>query len=409
VLRTDDHHDAAQRGRARPGTSPTALAGRHAVVGGSLGKGNLGDDMLLRVFLKQVGPDYRAVTVLSQDAPEDLGAGVSVVPPAPVAVGRRFWHGATDRPRLRRRIVARAPEAERDCVWLGGLFGPHRIINLARDRELSWARSFCNRLVYFFGDVHDGFLACSIARRLVRRIDSGEAWLAVRSAEAADLLDHLGVRSRLWVGVDIVLYDLARQLGWPFRRRNEATATLAIVPCIYRSGRFFDAWLAAARGAADRGLGVRWVSFCDAEDLPLCRALADALAAQRPGHPQAVHRATASDLGLGDAAACIASRFHGAIYSLASGLPTIGFAYDPKVRNLFRMFGIEDWLASDPARLPGEALAAELAERLDAALDGRFAPVYDEFARRLAGHEAALVDLTSRRAGEPGRPHRAAR
>ena len=389
-------------GRTMPEGPGPALAGRHAVISGSLGKKNLGDDLLLQMALRQLGGAYGATSVLSEDPDEPLGPGIAVDRPPPLAIGNRFWRGGRDRSALRRRIAARMPGAPIDFLWLGGLLTPDLLNNKGRLRELSWARGFCARLVYFFGDAHDGFMACAQARPIVRLIDGGENWLAVRSEEAANTLDLLGLKSEVRVGVDIFLYDLARRLGWPFRRRAEPSATMAIIPCVHRSARFQPSMLAAARLGARRGLAIRWISFCDPEDLALIRDLAAALDRELPGHPQSIHRATAEDAGLDDAACCMATRYHGSIFALAAGVPTIGLSYDPKVRNLFGMFRLHDWIAPDPGRYPPAAFQGRLDEQLSAALDGSFAPDYREFGRRMVAHEAALADLLGRRAARPG-------
>ncbi len=48
-------------------SSSAGAHARHAVVAGSLGKGNAGDDAILEAFLNQHVRDYASVIVLTHD------------------------------------------------------------------------------------------------------------------------------------------------------------------------------------------------------------------------------------------------------------------------------------------------------------------------------------------------------
>ncbi len=186
---------------------------RHAIVAGSLGKGNLGDYMLMRAFLGEMGDYYWPTTVLTDNFAETEALGVEAETPPSYPVGRRYWSAIYERNQLKERIKTRSPLLERDYVWLGGLFSTDKPINLVRRSELAWARQFCSRFVYYFGDAHDSFSECSTAADFVKLVDGGESWIAVRSKEAADVLVRSGVKSKIRVGLDSVLYELSKALG----------------------------------------------------------------------------------------------------------------------------------------------------------------------------------------------------
>jgi polysaccharide pyruvyl transferase WcaK-like protein len=363
----------------------------HAIVSGSIGQSNLGDEALLAAFLERHRADYRSALVLRTGSSQSATATALSMPR--LAIGWRFWWGVSDRIQKRRLILARTADGLREHVWLGGLLGhivPH---NKARYQELRWARRFCSRFLYYFGDVGDGFAQTPVARKLVRLLDRMDARIAVRSAEAAGILEEAGLRTKVQVGLDPVLYDRVMRWGIPFRRHAAATNTLAIIPCSYRPELFQPAWVAAARAAVRLGLQIRWISLCDSDDLPLCKRLAERVRAEYPNHPQDVCGGNSAAQAITDAACCMASRFHGGIFALSQGVPTLAVPYTYKVRRLFRLLGLEDCVV-DPERM-GESrlLDAEIEEKLRAAMAGHWRPDYIVLRQQAEAHTQVLRSL----------------
>ncbi len=94
-----------------------------------------------------------------------------------------------------------------------------------------------------------------------------------------------------------------------------------------------------------------------------------------------------------DAAACVSARFHGVVVSLALGLPTIGVEYDPKVRNLLRLFGLDEWLAPKADQADLGSFQARIEGMVRSSLDGCQKPDYREFSLRFQDHENALGEF----------------
>src|SRR5262249_7764793 len=247
----------------------------HALVSGSFGQGNLGDEALLNTFLERHRPEYRSTLVLKSGHAASAPPTQATMPLPRLATGWRTWWGRSDRIQRRRSICERMADGSREYVWLGGLLAhilPH---NRARYKELLWAISFCSKLLYYFGDVGDGFAESPVARKILRLLDRIDARIAVRSEAAAQILVEAGLRAKVQVGVDAVLYDRVVRWGIPFKRREAATDVAAIIPCNCKPHVYQAAWLAAARAAVRLRLRLRWVSLCDPADLALCARLVE--------------------------------------------------------------------------------------------------------------------------------------
>jgi polysaccharide pyruvyl transferase WcaK-like protein len=361
----------------------------HAVIAGSLGKGNLGDETLLQTFLGRHWPDYDAMSVVVDGARAAPGPEVQVVPVPTFALGRRFWRGFAERRRAARSIVDHASQATRELVWLGGLLGPDEPHTRRRLHELRWALGFCRRPVYYFGDAADGLAAAPSAAPLVRLLDESEAFVAVRSAEAAAALTDAGLRAPIRSGVDPVLYDRAAQRPPPFARRQPPTETVVIVPCVYHRARWLDAWLAAARAAVRYRLTLCWVSFSDDEDLALCHELADAVRREHPEHPQEVGPSHVAETHIARAACCVATRYHAAIFALTEGVPVIGIAYDVKIARLLRLLEMDEFVVDEP-----DAEGSQIADQVRRAAGGAWAPDYARLSGMLTDHTRTLETLT---------------
>ena len=144
------------------------------------------------------------------------------------------------------------------------------------------------------------------------------------------------------------MFDRAKRLGIPFLRTRAATDVLAIIPCSPFEEAFRESWVTAARKADDRGYQVEWVSMCDPVDLDLCRSL------QRECLGAVVNAARA-ERALADAACVVATRYHGAIFSLSAGVPTIICPYSAKMRRLANLLDLDRWVVdahADSRQMP---------------------------------------------------------
>jgi Polysaccharide pyruvyl transferase len=361
-----------------------------AVISGSFGLGNLGDEALLTAFECRHRSEYRSTLILRAGPSDGTERADTELQLPRLATGLRFWRGRSDRSQKRRFIEARSPDGSREYIWLGGLLSHISQHNQARHKELLWASSFCSRFLYYFGDVGDGFAELPIARKIVRLLDRMDARIAVRSTEAARILEKAGLRTKVHVGLDPVLYDRITRWGIPFRRRAGATDTMAIIPCNYRPDIYQAVWLAAARAAVRHGLRLRWVSLCDPEDMELCVRLADRMRIEQPNHAQEICCGPSAEEALSQAACCVATRYHGAIFALSHGVPTLGVPYTHKVRRLFHLLRMQDWLIESGE---SQAFEGDLADKIRELLAGHGRPDYAALRQQAEMHRRALISL----------------
>jgi len=366
---------------------------RHAVVAGSLGQGNAGDDAILQAFLDEHARDYASVIVLTHDPQPLQDPSITELRPPHIAVGKRFWRGMRERSTMRDRIESNAGGAPVDYVWLGGLLGRIAEHVEARRHELQWARSFADRFVYYFGDAEDELIEVGAAQRLAEVMNRGDAWIAVRSPEAATVLQAIGIQPPIAIGIDPALFDRAKKLGLPFRRTRATTNALAIIPCGPFEKAFRESWVAAARTANDRGYQIKWVSMCDPVDLNLCQSL------QREC-PGTVEPAANAERTLADAACVMATRYHGAIFGLSAGVPTIICPYSSKMRRLAKLLDLDRWVVN------AHADSAKVPTLVDQVFAGEWRMDAEALARSVAGHAEALRcfrDTLKRVNGETGK------
>ncbi len=360
---------------------------RHAVVAGSLGKGNTGDDAILQAFLDEHAREYASVIVLTHDPQPSQDPSIIELRPPHIAVGKRFWRGMRERSTMRDRIRSNAGDGPVDYVWLGGLLGRIAEHVEARRHELQWARSFADRFVYYFGDAEDELVDVGAAERLVAVMNRGDAWIAVRSPEAAAVLQAIGVQPPIVVGVDPALFDRAKRRGLPFPRAQAATNLLAIIPCGPFEDAFRESWIAAAHKADDCGYQIKWVSMCDPVDLDLCQSL------QRECQGTVV-QAESAERALADAACVMATRYHGAIFGVSAGVATIICPYSSKMRRLVKLMDLDRWVVN------AHADSAKVPTLIEQVLAGEWRMDAEALARSVDAHAEAVQQLrTGRRAG----------
>jgi hypothetical protein len=229
---------------------------------------------------------------------------------------------------------------------------------------------------------------------LIKEIDAHDNWLAVRSQEAASLLVDAGLKSRVHVGVDAVLYDRCTSREIPFQRIRAASEILTIVVCGHLWEQSYPIYVAATQVAISLGLKICLVSLCDIQDLSICEQLAAEISCEHPSYPVEIISGWRAEALIGESAVCIATRFHGAIFSLSAGVPTIAVPYDLKVARLFKLLQLDEWIA-DPSLNPKplDFWHDQLKPMIKAGLCGKFQPDYQQLSVDLKAHHRALADL----------------
>ena len=366
----------------------------HAVITGGLHTGNIGDHALAKAFVNQQKDNYQKLTILGEAYQDLLSIGETIISPPPMAIGYRFWYGHKQRIETRKKINEEMPDAIRDYIWLGGLLGHSFHHTKLRYQELKWASSFSEKLIYYFGDVGLGFENVVGGKKLVTKINSLNSLIAVRSTEAADLLIDAGLSSKVFVGIDAALYERCIKSRIPFIRQEKEIGAVAIVVCQYRSEQFIDIWRAAAVSAIKLNMKVLWISLCDSEDLSLCKQLLQEFSEKYPNYPMEIVAGINGERKIAEASVCVATRFHGAIFGITSGVPTIGLPYGMKIQRLFEFLNLEDWIA-DPTLKTGNNTDwnSILHEMIQEALAGKFQPDYSQLESGIKAHKEALADL----------------
>jgi hypothetical protein len=369
-----------------------------AILTGSLHAQNIGDFELVKSFLKQHEYHYRnEITILgfNPDKVLEFNNQYPFIDPPKLAIGHRFYYGVLHRLEIKNQVLSCLPNSSRHYIWLGGLLSkvnPHMI---GRYKELKWASQFSDKFIYYFGDVGTGFSRdMNSVKKLVRKIDSYDNWLAVRSTEAASLLVDAGLKSNIHVGIDAVLYDRCMSRGLPFKRIQTASETLTIIVCGYLWEQSYPIYIAAAQVAVALGLRIRLVSLCNLEDLPICEQLAEKISTEHPSYPIQIVSDGRSESLIAESAVCIATRFHGAIFALAAGVPTIAVPYDAKVERLFKLLQLDEWIA-DPKLNPQPSgfWHEKLKSMIKSGLADEFKPNYQELLLGITAHQAALADF----------------
>jgi polysaccharide pyruvyl transferase WcaK-like protein len=366
----------------------------HAVISASLHTGNIGDNALVKAFINQQRENYQNFTILGDAHPDLLSIDETIITPPPMAIGYRFWYGYQKRVETRKKIIELMPESIRHHVWLGGLLGANIYHTKNFYKQFEWASSFSEKIIYYFGDVSPGFQNLTVAKKLINKINYFNSWIAVRSIEAADLLIDAGLTSKVFVGIDAVLFERCKNRSIPFVRQQKDVGAVAIIVCQFRSDTYIQIWRAAAVSAIKLGMKIFWISLSDGEDMVLCQQLCQEFSGQHPHHPMEIVSGMDGENKIAQASVCVATRFHGTIFSITSGVPTIAVPYDAKVQRLFKFLNLTDWIA-DPNLKPDTDADwnSILYEMLQAALSGNFQVDYSRLKAGIKTHEEALSDF----------------
>ena len=422
------------------GTHRVTATPRIALLG-HVGNGNLGDETIVAAVvarLRAAAPGVELTAFTSN--PPDTAArhGVPAFPirplsaargPEPQADGPRAW-------------TARAADRVRRIRWLKALLRPAALVVRAAigvGRELrfdvqSYRRLRRVRVVVFTGsaqlsdDVGGPFaypltvLRWSVLARLrgaavsIASMGAGPAdtrlgrlflRLALRLAAHRSFRDPTSLAVARGLGApepNLLVRDLA--LSHPRLAASALPARAARTPCvginplsIYGGANWqlhdrapYDAYVeahaVAARGLVEQGWRVVLFGTQIVMDPEPIRDVVERLRSLAPDAARAVETATGISEVTGlleliegfDLA--VATRYHGVLLALASGVPTVAVAYHPKTRDLMEHFGLGAWCLAIEG-LSGSALL-ERVKRLASDLPSVRAALAERRGRDLA-------------------------
>ncbi|MDV3349877.1 polysaccharide pyruvyl transferase family protein [Leptothoe sp. LEGE 181152] len=368
-----------------------------ALISGSFGKQNLGDDALLNAFLLRNKSKYQKVfAILEENFVEGIESeGVDFLEMPKLAIGRDFLKGTFDRSRKRQQILNKNSGMRGDYYLTGGVLGFPIHVKI-RYKELLWAKTVCSKFIYYFGDAEYKPYNLKTAQQWVNTMNDSDSWISVRSIEAASLLTQTGYSRNIHVGLDPVLFERVSYSQKPFQRHKACEEVLALIPCVANIENMRDTWIKIAVSGIRRGLKLRWISFCDPYDLEICRSLFQEISHEYPNHPQEICYGQNIDDFLKDPVCCVAARLHGAIYSITNGIPTVAVCYAKKIERLFNMLNLENWiLIHSSCHSPASSSIDKFSSMLDEAMSNGWCINSKKFDDRLENHKKALQNLNA--------------
>ncbi len=310
---------------------------------GSFGKGNLGDDALVNAFLKQHFGDFRRHFVAGT---VELPPGMNVEHvrmPVMFSGWRRYKSFSSIRYTL--------DQWRRECgssvvyACLGGLLGDPVHVDIRAQvfdmvEKLNW------KSAYYFGDIEPGYKLDRSMARIVRFWNRSKSWVGVRSSQAEDLLRSFGVhKDCLFRGVDPVLYERSKRLFNTNTETQARTSEVALVPSFWvlSQARTLEWWRSATIAARDQGLSPRWCIFDATQDAVAALRVCLAAGYSEKDFEDQVLFGEMAIAATERSALCITDRYHGAIYPITAGVPTIARGWNGKIQRLYSMLDLNDW------------------------------------------------------------------
>jgi hypothetical protein len=361
------------------------------VVDGSFGKGNLGDDALLQAFLSLHSSDYHEKFVIG-DAAKLAELGCQALSPPSIAPGwRRYKYLISSR-----RILAqwnRLSDSPVVYACLGGLLGDPVHVDLRAQmfrivEELNW------KPAYYFGDIEPN---CKLDKWMVKIVqfwNRSDSWIGLRSKQAVEMLVRFGVRrDRLFLGVDPVLFERTKLLFAKQKLPSPRKSIVAMIPSFWVTTQpeTLEWWRVATIVSREHGLEPRWCIFDESCDVVAAREVC--LAAGYSPHEfehQILYGHQAID-ATEQAALCFTDRYHGAIFSITAGVPTIARGWNGKITRLFSLLCLEEWCAVRDADSTRWNL--DLEQLVDLALSGHWDPDLSQLRVDLKCHSDALENF----------------
>ncbi len=337
----------------------TERAARRVVLAGWYGAANLGDELILAVFVDWVREAGGSPVV------------ISVNPHYTTAVHDAEAVGYSDLPA----IVEAMAEADLVALGGGGLFQDYDTFDLP-SLERFPARNVAQFAQFFYLGKEMGVPAAVLAqgvgplrgtdaRTITADVFNRAEACSVRDAESAALLRRIGVTRPLTVAPDPAW---CFGLGEPVapEKHFPALAGRRIIAMVVRDWPFDRSWeapfVAAVGAALVPGWALLWLDFTRVPDAGATRPqhgeIAHRLIPQLPGFTHVVWegmRVEEAARLIAGSDALLAMRLHGVLLGHLAGVPTVALEYDDKVRALGDNLGVP--LVQ---RLPLDAIAARL-------------------------------------------------
>jgi polysaccharide pyruvyl transferase WcaK-like protein len=360
-----------------------------ACIDGSFGKGNLGDTALLNCFLDEHQTDFDKLFVISS---KGFGAERSdnemVLEPPPLCSGWRKYKGWGQKLATRQRWL-RAVGREATHVCLGGLLVGDIFVDL-RTQMFAMTRGIGWRPSYYFGDFSVVCRPTRDLKKLFRLWEDTDAWVGVRAQEAANLMHERGFRREVHVGVDPVLFARSKEFDLPSSRRRKVGAIAALVPSFRATGDSATKawWCNAVREVRLKGLQVRWCIFDEMFDVGPARELSALCGDSEAQFQESLCFGKAAIHAVEVATICFTERYHGAIFPITAGVPTVAHGWNEKIRRLFQRLELHDWCVDDLA--DEERCKKDQQALVRRAFDNQWFPNFERLKADLDGHAAAL-------------------
>jgi polysaccharide pyruvyl transferase WcaK-like protein len=364
----------------------------HSVLlDGSFGKGNLGDDALLQAFLGLHSSDFCETFVVG-DTEKVSRFGCQAVSPPPLLPGWRRYRYMLSTQRLlaRWKVLSNSPTV---YACLGGLLGDPVHVDL-RAQMFGLVEALQWRPAYYFGDIEPSCRLDRGLKQIIKFWNRSDSWIGLRSKQAVEMLAKFGVdQDRLFLGVDPVLFERSELLFAQTKRRSSQKSIIAMVPSfwVHTQPETLEWWKMVTTITRDRGLQPKWCIFDESHDVAAARKVCLAAgysASEFEGQilfgPQAI---TATE----DAELCFTDRYHGAIFPITAGVPTIARGWNGKITRLYSLLCLEEWCAVKDANSPNWKLNLE--RLVDLALSGQWRPDLSQLQVDLKSHSDALENF----------------
>ncbi|HVF65745.1 MAG TPA: polysaccharide pyruvyl transferase family protein [Casimicrobiaceae bacterium] len=342
------------------------------LVGGYYGAANLGDELILSVFLRWL---------------EEAGAEPVVISLNPAHTRQTHGVAAVDFGD----IVAIANAVARSDLLIlggGGLFQDHHQLDLSSLYRFPAATVSQYAQFALMAIQHGvpvallaqgvGPLRSSPARDIVRDLFSRADFVSVRDDQSLALLRHVGVDRDVLVAPDPGWVYEAPAAKWSIAERFPAVADKRVIVAVLREWQFDASWhQPLARGlkaVLQPGDAILWIDFQRRASDEVA-VLSDDATIDRLIElvGDSVTHVTWRDATLDETvqlfsqpvAGVIAMRLHALLLALKSGLPCVALEYDGKMAALGDAAGLQERL-----RIPLEQAATRIMPALETLLDG---------------------------------------
>ncbi len=362
-----------------------------ACIDGSLGKGNLGDDALLDSFCSEHASDFINHIVIGSAFGQFLGRD-SLPSPFLLSGWRSFRTLLTRRKTLA--IWKSKVGAEAVYILLGGLLGHLAHVDV-RAQFLTMAKQAGWRRCYYFGDMESFCLKSEATNRVLQLLFGDDAWVSCRSIEAANLLRERGFRGHVHLGIDPVLYRNTKHVSSRFARTDPSEPCVALVPSdsVFRSRDALGWWVGIVRAALEMKLEINWCIYDSSHDIDAAKSIADAAGISIDRFWSQVRLNQDAIQSSQKALICFTDRYHGAIFPMTRGVPTVGRGWNDKIIRLFHLLALDEWCCKIPSTKEGTS--PNVRDWIKWAALGRWKPDLEKLKSEISQHDESIASFRS--------------